>query len=81
MSIKDKEILVTGCAGFIGSALAIKCLQNGFNVVGIDNINNYYDVNLKEARLNRVITKANDLSFTFLKPRRSSFPGSSIGSI
>lgn len=45
------KILVTGTAGFIGHALSKKLLIRGDEVVGIDNINNYYDVNLKYARL------------------------------
>jgi UDP-glucuronate 4-epimerase len=45
------KILVTGTAGFIGYHLAKKLLQRGDTVVGIDNINNYYDVDLKFARL------------------------------
>lgn len=48
------KILVTGAAGFIGSHLAIRLLQRGDTVVGLDNVNNYYDVTLKEARLKRV---------------------------
>tara|TARA_X000000950_G_scaffold204072_1_gene245674 strand:+ start:11945 stop:12952 length:1008 start_codon:yes stop_codon:yes gene_type:complete len=47
------RILVTGSAGFIGSSLIVKLLENGFNVMGIDNHNDYYDPELKEARLNR----------------------------
>ena len=47
------NILVTGSAGFIGSALSIKLLERGDNVVGIDNHNNYYDQKLKDARLAR----------------------------
>jgi UDP-glucuronate 4-epimerase len=46
------KILITGTAGFIGFHLTKKLLQQGATVVGIDNINNYYDVNLKYARLN-----------------------------
>jgi UDP-glucuronate 4-epimerase len=47
------KILVTGSAGFIGSALSIKLLGRGDEIVGIDNHNNYYDPALKEARLAR----------------------------
>ena len=45
------KILITGTAGFIGFHLAQKLIQRGDTVVGIDNINDYYDVNLKYARL------------------------------
>lgn len=45
------KILVTGTAGFIGYHLAKKLLMRGDEVVGLDNINDYYDVNLKYARL------------------------------
>lgn len=45
------KILVTGAAGFIGSALSKKLAENGEEVVGIDNLNNYYDPKLKIARL------------------------------
>ena len=47
------NILVTGSAGFIGSSLSIRLLELGHNVIGIDDHNNYYDTNLKEARFNR----------------------------
>jgi UDP-glucuronate 4-epimerase len=47
------KILITGSAGFIGSALTLRLLERGEAVVGIDNHNNYYDPNLKEARLER----------------------------
>ena len=47
------KILVTGSAGFIGSALSIKLLERGDTVIGIDNHNDYYDPALKEARLAR----------------------------
>ena len=48
-----KKIIVTGSAGFIGSALCIKLLERGDNVIGIDNHNEYYDPELKESRLKR----------------------------
>ena len=48
------RVLVTGAAGFIGSHLAIKLLDRGDEVFGIDNLNDYYDVNLKKARLERI---------------------------
>ena len=52
------KVLVTGAAGFIGSALSLRLLERGDEVIGIDNLNDYYDVNLKLARLER--TKAYD---------------------
>ncbi len=48
------NILVTGAAGFIGSALALRLLERGDRVLGLDNVNDYYDVRLKEARLARL---------------------------
>lgn len=49
--VKYMAILVTGAAGFIGFHLSKKLLDLGFDVVGYDNINDYYDVNIKESRL------------------------------
>jgi UDP-glucuronate 4-epimerase len=47
------KVLVTGSAGFIGSALSLKLLERGDEVIGIDSLNDYYDVELKKARLAR----------------------------
>ncbi len=57
-------MIVTGAAGFIGSALALKLLERGDDIVGIDNLNEYYDVNLKLARLGRLTDFQN---FKFIK--------------
>jgi nucleoside-diphosphate-sugar epimerase len=56
------KILITGTAGFIGSHLAIKLLERGDEVVGLDNINDYYDQNVKYGRLQRggIIEKLED---------------------
>lgn len=53
------KYLVTGVAGFIGSSVATSLLAAGHTVVGIDNLNDYYDVNLKKYRLNPLISKLN----------------------
>ena len=50
----NKTILITGAAGFIGFHITEKLLNNGFNVIGIDNLNDYYDVKLKIARLEQL---------------------------
>ena len=51
MADAPKSILVTGCAGFIGSALTRRLLDGGHRVTGLDNLNDYYEVSLKKARL------------------------------
>jgi UDP-glucuronate 4-epimerase len=48
------KILVTGCAGFIGARVGEMLLERGDEVVGVDNLNDYYDVRLKEYRLGRL---------------------------
>ena len=50
------KILITGAAGFIGSTLAVRLLGRGDSVVGVDNLNDYYEVSLKKARLARLQT-------------------------
>ncbi|MGA7982843.1 MAG: NAD-dependent epimerase [Chromatiaceae bacterium] len=49
------KVLVTGSAGFIGSALSLRLLERGDEVIGVDNLNDYYDVRLKQARLARTL--------------------------
>ena len=49
-----RTVLVTGAAGFIGAALSRRLLQRGDRVVGLDNLNNYYDPSLKQARLGQI---------------------------
>ncbi|MDD7886232.1 NAD-dependent epimerase/dehydratase family protein [Flavivirga sp. 57AJ16] len=57
----QKTILVTGAAGFIGYHLCEKLLKLGHRVIGLDNINDYYDVNLKYARLNELGIQKEDI--------------------
>src|SRR5699024_2786519 len=60
------KILITGTAGFIGSHLSKKLIAQGHNVIGIDNINDYYDVRIKEDRLKSKGTT----NFIFYKIKR-----------
>ena len=53
-----KKILITGAAGFIGAALAQKLLSENLDVVGVDNLDKYYDINLKKNRLYEIEKKA-----------------------
>ncbi|MGH8510131.1 MAG: NAD-dependent epimerase [Gammaproteobacteria bacterium] len=66
------KILVTGAAGFIGAALSGRLLDRGDQVLGVDNLNDYYDVGLKEARLNRLTVHEN---FRFIKLDIADRPG------
>ncbi len=58
------KILLTGAAGFIGMATALRLLARGDEVVGLDNLNDYYDVNLKHSRLSQLTPHA---GFRFVK--------------
>ena len=60
------SILVTGSAGFIGYHLTKKLLKSNFKVYGIDNLNSYYDVNLKKDRI-RDLKNNNKKIFFFIK--------------
>lgn len=55
----DSRILVTGAAGFIGYHVSTKLLESGVEVIGLDNLNDYYDPSLKEARLGKLADFAN----------------------
>tara|TARA_B100000780_G_scaffold277286_1_gene247637 strand:- start:258 stop:1235 length:978 start_codon:yes stop_codon:yes gene_type:complete len=63
------KILITGTAGFIGSHLCLKLLELGHHVVGIDNLNNYYDIKLKKDRLKLIKNYARNKKkkFQFIK--------------
>ena len=61
------KILVTGAAGFIGHQTTLKLLARGDTVVGVDNLNDYYDVSLKEARLQDIAKHPQASNFKFIK--------------
>ena len=54
-----EKILVTGSSGFIGMHLSLSLLKSGYDIIGIDNMNDYYDPLLKEARLKRLMKYKN----------------------
>ena len=62
-----RTILVTGAAGFIGAALSIRLLQRGDRVVGLDNLNDYYDPSLKQARLRQIQAVAREGAWRFVE--------------
>jgi UDP-glucuronate 4-epimerase len=79
------KVLVTGAAGFIGSTLAHRLIDRGDEVVGIDNLNAYYDVRLKQARLDRLSARS---GFAFRKldiveraPMRELFAASTFDAV
>ena len=57
------EILVTGCAGFIGFHLCQKLISSGFSIVGVDNLSEYYNVELKQNRLKILKTQKNFVNY------------------
>ena len=59
------RVLITGAAGFIGMHTAIRFLKEGWEVVGLDNLNDYYSVSLKRDRLNEISNAASKLESTF----------------
>ena len=63
------RIIVTGSAGFIGFHIARYLLKKSFEVIGIDNLNSYYDVNLKKSRLSKLksYSELYDGKFEFIK--------------
>ena len=69
--LKNKTILVTGAAGFIGSNLVLELIrtQSPCSIIGIDNVNDYYDVSIKEYRLQQIesAVKDSDSTWTFIK--------------
>ena len=60
--MKNKNYLITGSAGFIGFHLSKKLLSEGFNVLGVDNLNNYYDQKIKQDR-NKILKKYKNYKF------------------
>ena len=60
--MKNKNYLITGSAGFIGFHLSKKLLSEGFNVLGVDNLNNYYDQRIKQDR-NKILKKYKNYKF------------------
>ena len=69
------KVLVTGAAGFIGFHLSLRLLERGDTVVGIDNLNDYYSVSLKESRLENIYNLVNSQNFTFIKLDLADRPG------
>lgn len=66
VDLKNKTVLVTGASGFIGSNLVKRLLKEfeGIQVIGLDNMNDYYDIRIKESRLNELSQSKN---YTFIQ--------------
>ena len=69
-----KNIFVTGSAGFIGAALVNRLLKSGFNVIGLDNLNSYYDISLKINRIEQInsLSKRTSGKWVFIKDKLES---------
>ena len=69
ITLDNKTILVTGAAGFIGANLVLRLLDDatGSRIIGIDNLNDYYDVSIKNWRLDQIRQKDVSAKFTFIK--------------
>lgn len=72
VQLTNKTVLITGAAGFIGSNLVLELLetQSPISIIGIDNMNDYYDVSIKEWRLKEIegcVDKHNDSAWTFVR--------------
>ena len=61
------KVLLTGAAGFIGYCVAVELMARGDTVIGVDNLNDYYNLSLKQARLNSIALQANAKNFKFIK--------------
>ncbi len=61
------KVLLTGVAGFIGYHVALKLLARGDTVIGVESLNDYYDISLKEARLDSIAKQDNAKNFQFIK--------------
>jgi UDP-glucuronate 4-epimerase len=61
------KVLLTGVAGFIGHSVCLSLLTRGDTVIGVDNLNDYYDLRLKQARLDNIQTHPNAKNFKFVK--------------
>ena len=66
ISKKPPVVVVTGCCGFIGYSLSVRLLNEGYSVVGIDNINDYYSVSLKKQRLRNLSDLSDSIGSLFL---------------
>ena len=61
------RILVTGAAGFVGFHLSLALIRENHYVVGVDNLNDYYDVGLKKLRLEEIERSENSSNFSFIR--------------